>query len=447
MKYLGLNHAFVDLFPKIFENVFFTIDEHNINLISVKSIGILKIIMKEDYQIELNRKLFSINDLLVNSKVLNKNKTGVLTGMAGIALFKFYYGRHIKKDALGDEGVKILTECIDEVRDGNIDTTYCSGITGLGWLFNHLNQEEFIDIDQELLTEMDAYIYSAMTLYIKNKNFDFLYGAMGCGLYFLKRFEQSHSVQLKLQYKDYLLELLISLHSDANFKGNTVSWKSMIDVKTGKKGKNLGLAHGMASILNILCRLYEHKDFKKDVEDLLKGAVNYFLSYKSINDTISLFPDFIINDEQPEWNSRVAWCYGDLSIAVSLWKAGKILEEKSIKDTSINILMRTALRTSRETSMVIDAGICHGSFGNAQLFNYMYEQTKIENFRNAANFWINDGLHKANHSDGYAGYKKMDLDGWKNEISVLEGIAGIGLVLISHLSGKSNKWDECLLIS
>ena len=67
----------------------------------------------------------------------------------------------------------------------------------------------------------------------------------------------------------------------------------------------------------------------------------------------------------------------------------------------------------------------------------------------SANFWIADGIRKASYKDGYAGYKQWNglTKDWTSELSLLEGVAGIGLVLIDHLSEESNFWDECLMIS
>ncbi len=52
--------------------------------------------------------------------------------------------------------------------------------------------------------------------------------------------------------------------------------------------------------------------------------------------------------------------------------------------------------------------------------------------------------------DGFCGYKKYRAEehgGWIPEAGLLEGIAGIGLILISIVSDIEPKWDRCLLLS
>ena len=54
----------------------------------------------------------------------------------------------------------------------------------------------------------------------------------------------------------------------------------------------------------------------------------------------------------------------------------------------------------------------------------------------------------ARFEDGLAGYKAWQGEnGWMNQHGILEGIAGIGLVLLSHLSNEEPSWDRSFLLS
>lgn len=390
-------------------------------------------------------KLSEINQAL---KYETNEQLGVLSGMSGRALFQFYYSKFLEIDEHAGIGTDILSRCIENINQGNIYPTFCTGLAGMGWTFYHLKKEGLIDLDDELLIELDSYLYTVMVTNIKNGNYDFLHGAIGYGFYFLMRYKTTKSEKLKTEYKEYLIKLIDFLNQLSEREGNKTKWLSVLDIETGKKGYNLSLSHGISSIVNFLSRLYIYDDFQVKVEGMLKRGINYILSFKNENEnSLSLFPSYIKKDEAIEWNSRVAWCYGDLGIGLSLWHSAKALKDNSIKNAAIQILEHSALRKTKENTMVMDAGLCHGSFGNAQIFNYMYRQTKYKVFKDAADFWINDGLGKAIHKDGYAGFRMWTKDGWKNELSVLEGIAGIGLAIISYLSEEETNWDECLMIS
>lgn len=395
-----------------------------------------------------HNKLKKINQIL-KEKYEESDQTGVLAGMSGIALFHFYYAKYTDTDEFADTGVDILTDCIDRINNGYGFPTYCSGLAGTGWVLDHLEQQDFMDAESdELLAELDPYLHNVMISDMKDGNYDFLHGALGYGFYFLKRYENTSSPEQKIQYQNYLQELIAHLKELGETEGNTTKWLSVLFAETGEKGYNLSLSHGMSSIVNFLSRLYKYEVFRSEMQNMLKGGVEYILSRKNKDpETISLFPSWVKDEDEEDSVSRLAWCYGDLGVGVSLWQASKSLKDEELGGTALGILRHSAGRTSPESHMVKDAGLCHGSYGNAQIFNRMYAETGEEIFREAAVFWIADGLEKAIHEDGYAGYKqwKGRDDTWEGEINLLEGIAGIGLSIISHLSGD-NSWDECLMI-
>ena len=66
-----------------------------------------------------------------------------------------------------------------------------------------------------------------------------------------------------------------------------------------------------------------------------------------------------------------------------------------------------------------------------------------------AAYWIGRTLSMAKFEDGLAGYKTWQgaERGFRNEYGLLEGIAGIRLVLLAYLSDEEPTWDECLLLS
>lgn len=79
----------------------------------------------------------------------------------------------------------------------------------------------------------------------------------------------------------------------------------------------------------------------------------------------------------------------------------------------------------------------------------MYWETQNPIFKETANYWIEETLKMAKFEDGLAGYKAWygEKDGWRNEYGFLEGIAGIGLTLLAHISNEEPTWDKCLLLS
>ncbi|MFD2561667.1 lanthionine synthetase C family protein [Aquimarina rubra] len=396
----------------------------------------------------LFQKLKEINKI-IDQQGYEESNIGVLSGLSGISLFKFYYSKFIDKDN-NDIGSILIEQSIQKINEGYNLGTFCSGIAGMGWVINHLEQNEFIDIDMDtMFGALDEYLFEKMKNDLVKGHYDFLHGGLGYAFYFLSRYENTNSDLLKENYKTYLLTVIELLEKRSERNGKTYKWISEIGLDKKEKAYNLSLSHGMSSIVGILTKLSKHKDFEKVSKKKLEGTISYILQYQNPNkNDSSLFPNIIYQNGFYEYKSRLAWCYGDLGVGIRLWHASKVLQDVSLQKTSINILEQAALRTDNEQTLIKDAGLCHGSFGNAQIFLRMYKETHNDIFKNACDFWMQDGLNKASHIDGYAGYKQWKGEGeWKKEVSILEGIAGIGLTIIDYLADFETNWDECLMIS
>ncbi|WP_422089456.1 lanthionine synthetase C family protein [Tenacibaculum ovolyticum] len=399
----------------------------------------------------LEKKLNDIYEIVI-SEYDNNNNIGILTGLSSLSLFVSYYFKYKGfKDDLLIESV-IINSSVAKINKGYNFPTFCTGIAGLGWSLDHLEQENLVNTEcDKLLPNFDDYLYDVMISDLRINKYDYLHGAIGYAFYFLKRYRNTKSDILKIKYTKILLEFIKLLGESAKTSSkNTLKWSSFF-ISKKENNYNLSLSHGMSSIIGILTKLYEHDDFKESTEKILKGAINYVLKFKKFDlKNKSIFPNAIPIKGEIEYNSRLAWCYGDLGIGVRLWYASKVLKDNELKDISLKILKDSAKRRVSENTLVVDASICHGSFGIAQVYNSIYRETKIDVFKETSEFWIKDGLSKAIFKDGFAGYKQWrgnDSRLWSNEVSLLEGVSGIGLVILDYLMDENNNWDECLMIS
>jgi lantibiotic modifying enzyme len=398
---------------------------------------------------KLNSKLLEIYAILKEQHY--SDNLGVLTGLTGLALFHFYYSRFANNDDSSEIGVEIITECFEKINQNYELPTYCTGIAGFGWALEHLYTENFIDFNNdEVLSDLDSYLFEKQLIDSSTGQFDFLHGSIGYGYYFLARYKNTSSEQLKEKYKTYILELISSIKEFAIECENQIKWESILSIETQKRGYNFSLSHGIPSIINFLSRLYCFSDFKSVVSPLLTKSISYILDHKNENSNeYSLFPNFESESGSTNQHSRLAWCYGDLGIGITLFQTAKLLQDQDLKKTAIDILKHSAQRVQQQDTLVRDAGICHGAFGIAKVFNRMYKETNIPIFKQATEHWLNEGLKMSFHKDGYAGYKKWvgGKGTWEKELSLLEGISGVGLVIIDYLTDSDFNWDECLMIS
>lgn len=403
-----------------------------------------------DIKNALTKKLNEIYKTLKDYKPENQH-IGVLAGVSGVSLFQFYYARLMNDDIAAQLGTGLITKSIESINNGYVFPTFCSGIAGVGWTMDVLSREEFIDSDNdELLSSLDSYLFQAMNMDIQKEYFDFLHGAMGYGYYFLKRYENTNSEELKDMYKTYLITLINGLQkSSIQEIDGSIWWQFDLKRKEGIKGGNLSLSHGISSIINFLSRLVAYEDFRDLVSEMIHGAIKYVMCHKKKDLSQSAwYPSWILDEVPEKSTSRLAWCYGDLGIAISLWKAGNALTNKAYKKEALEVFKHATKRKDLKEASIHDAGFCHGACGVAHIYNVMYLETGEQLFKETADFWMDQLLKMAIHEDGDAGYKQWrgDLTKWQNSENLLEGIAGIGLTMIAYLDGELTNWDECLLI-
>ncbi|NHN27694.1 lanthionine synthetase C family protein [Flavobacterium jejuense] len=400
----------------------------------------------------LDTKIDSIFKFIKENQMISKN-VGILNGNSGIALFLFYYSKYKKNDEAKELGYQYLDECFKMINEEDYDfPTYCSGICGLLWCLEKLKEESLIDIDLDsMLNEMDDFFIHKMHYDFSKNNFDFLHGGLGYAFYFLKRYENTSSKELKEKYKESLISVIDKIDQNSIKKKDEIFWESTLS--DDLKVYNLSLSHGISSILNFLTRFPDFQETTTKRTNLIKGSAQFLINqYIEDNNTSPCFPDYIAIDKNhpkaTNYKSRLAWCYGDLGIGLSLFLAGKKLLNEEIILKAIQVLQKSTYRKSFEATKVKDSGVCHGAFGVALIYKKIYKETSNNLFKDSFDFWTNEGLKMDFHTDGFCGYKKWvgGKEIWENEISILEGITGIGLTLLS-IKEFDNDWDECLLIN
>ncbi len=403
------------------------------------------VMMTEEEAKPYREKIDQIKDALLHCKWEAKDSINLMGGKAGVALFFFYYSLMTKEEKYQDVGIEMLSEIFDEINNGFIYHTHAGGLAGIGWTVELLSQNEFLEIDtNETLGDIDPYLHKTMIHDITHDNYDFLHGAVGNGNYFLSRAKNA-------AVNDYLSELLDKLEENSiKDEDGARKWLSTLDQESGLKGYNVSLSHGISSIIAFLGKMVAHGVQTEKASLLLSGAVQFLLAHRlDRTKFVSIFPSWVQLDGELS-DSRLAWCYGDLGISMALWQAGKNVGNKEWQKIAEDTLVDAATRRDVKEHRVMDAGLCHGAAGIMHIFNRAYQNTGLEILKETARYWAEQTLKMAHWEDGYAGYKSWHTEkygGWKPEPGFLEGVAGIGLALISMIAPIESKWDESLYIS
>lgn len=207
---------------------------------------------------------------------------------------------------------------------------------------------------------------------------------------------------------------------------------------------NLGLAHGIPGVVAILARYVTAGVDVPRARVLLDAAVEYLRSVSGPR-AGSRFAAWL--PSQPGWSARVAWCYGDLGVAVALMAAATATGRDDWRRDALELALGMAARPF-ETSQVIDAGLCHGAAGAAHLFNRLAQATGEAELGRAARTWFDRTLVMRNR-EAVAGFPRGVLtDGaqqWEAAADLLTGATGVALALHAAISPIEPAWDQLLL--
>ncbi|MGE0078150.1 MAG: lanthionine synthetase C family protein [Bacteroidales bacterium] len=390
----------------------------------------------------LNQKIDAIAECLESSSFENPS---LMDGTTGEILFWAYYSSYKKSEEYKGKITTLLSNVFGVVKDGFKYPTFCGGLAGIGWTVEHLVQNSFIKADTDkIICSLDDFLYPYMMQYIRAGNYDYLHGALGIGSYYINRISNPKSAE-------YLTDLVNELDRQSTSIGSGIAWERQLRPNSDLRGYNLSMSHGTAGIIAVLARLYEMGINQNKASELIYGAVNFLLQNKYDTGYLYQFPAWIEKGQPTEkQGGRLAWCYYDMGIAIGLWQAGQILGIEKWKNEAVEVLLHSTNITDIKESGAHDAEICHGTVGIAHIYHRIYSYTNIPAFKNAAIYWFEQSIKQASFDDGLAGYKTfrtLEYGGWVNDYSFLNGIAGIGLAMISAVSDIDPKWDRALLLS
>ncbi len=383
------------------------------------------------------------------TNISETTNVGLLGGDTGRALALLYYDRYrAETDKFGDLGSQLLVQVIEKLQSGVNSMTFATGLSGIAWTIQHLQKREFTDLgDSNLLEQLDEILLNHVKSMLDLDtpiDLDYLHGAQGPLLYLIDR-----GIEYSI-IPDYLLALE-TLAVEDRLSGGW-KWPFRTGVNKDNKTYNLSVSHGIGSIISILGSMYLQNANQPKIPFIIDKALLFLRSTELDPEKYyCTYPSTIpIAEDEPSGllHSRLAWCYGDLGLALVLLKVGKLMNKKELITSAVATLKKAAIRRSEFNTSVKDAGLCHGAAGNALLFHQAYISTKLDVFEDAKFFWLSRISNYATFKDTKTGFKKHTPEGFIDDSSLLEGTAGIMLSALTSLVDMRQKddWYGCLLV-
>lgn len=344
----------------------------------------------------------------------------------GCIMFLYFYSRkyNISTDIADGYLDRMLGGMLQSMTCGS----YCNGLAGLGLGLRILEDESFITGVEDALDNMDGRLKESFQTMLSNYEIDFLHGCIGVGFYLLTRRNG--------RCEEMLYSLIDLLDAKAIRQNDRIYWE--INDEEPYKHFNISFSHGAASMMLLLAKMHRHDfgNIRNDkTEKLLRGTINYILSQKlNPHEYGSFFPTFPKESGVPLRGSRLAWCYGDLGIAMALKETALILEDEELYKTAIQILEFNATRRDVKSTNVIDAELCHGASGVAFVFKTLYGETQNDIFLKAFNYWYSRVINMSKEINGRNTFPTFNNgnSSWNICYGILDGISGVGLLLLEE---------------
>lgn len=370
-------------------------------------------------------------------------------GQSGIALFLAYMYQHCRENTLYWEHFsQRLDQCLSDLSSKPSDASLSSGITGVAWVLKHLTGIGIMDENTlDAMEDLDKSIMLSFSQDAIQRNYDLLNGLVGKGVYFLENPQSSLSENALKRIVDILEEGAIEDEGGLTWPSNPFEREYW-----GETTYNLGMAHGVPAIISFLSKVHQNNIAASQTKRLIESATQWLLQKESPCGH-SRFPS---NTYEPG-ESRLAWCYGDLGVSLALFHASRALAVPFWREAAIRVALQTTIRNLdnsgiQKESNLIDSGFCHGTAGLAHIYHRMFRATQQPEMQASFHYWLDKTLspgtsiHLASSLIEHSIFDvEPDSTTWKHHVSLLEGSAGVGCVLLSVLQPDLFHWDRLFL--
>ncbi len=387
--------------------------------------------------------LDAIHQSLLASK--ETGRVGLYSGDAGLLLFfwfwlKYQPDTHPQYAATEQRFQQGLNALLQQVAIAPVNE-FGNGSAGICWLMEILLQEQSTSYQASFNQQFELLqLQHVQALHSWPDELELIRGLAGQLVVATRRLLANPDSAPTIEWIRQLLRLL---QQSAVFDGALCYWRTPENSvfflpQAGAVQVNLGLAHGMPGILAALIPLTQVAELRDTAEPLLHGGCEWLLQQQLPAESLSSFSTCYPQTH----DSRIGWCYGDLTIALTLSRAAAALDVSHWREAALAIALKASQRNASD-GHIADCGICHGSIGLVLIFRLLSEQLTDLKLTAAAEQWL-DWTSQRFAAQGVTALFPQHQQ--QSQHGFLEGLAGIGLVLLRE-SGQSSSWADALLLA
>jgi lantibiotic modifying enzyme len=396
----------------------------------------------------------------------------VAQGNAGLALLWAYLDSCFPDREWDVVGKRHLEEAVRSIDlESTVGTGLFSGLSGLAFAGSALSRDGaryrrmLASLDQAIAAETVALAGQVRASNgLSVGDFDVISGLTGIGAYLLCRRAEPHVESALAGAVDALIAQALS--DDVPPRWFTPAHLLYDDVTRQMYphgNLNCGLAHGIPGPLAFLSLVRLSGLAFDRLDDAIVAIAQWLCANRQDDVWGANWPAAVHLEEArdgagrvvlrpgdpkvaPGGPSRTAWCYGSPGVARALWLAGQALDRDAYRELAVGA-MEAVFRRPIPARMIGSPTFCHGVAGLLAITMRFARETREPIFFDQSRR-LAEQLVRSFQPDSLLGFRCIEYgNNQTDQPGLLDGAAGVAIVLLAACTGIEPAWDRVFLLS
>ncbi len=386
-----------------------------------------------------------INEAVTNT-AKKRDEVALYVGDLGNAVYWTYLYKVTGDEQYFAKADEIVSEHMDKLNEYVYNYKFAYGIPGFAWFIQFLVNNDILE-PQEYLEELDQHIEKSLRWNYEDKHYDLFTGYIGKLLYFVERYEATKNEY----HKSVLANAVQEIYKSATIQkdGEHITWLDTytsyyVNFRGGEPFYGFGMSHGVPSLIYFLAVCSDFGINKEFADDILRKSVRYVLDNQI--DAPDYFPDRLYNDGYYTKVHTLAWCYGVLSVCISLYAAAKALKDDDLLQKVYDIVKDSAAYYNLENANLGFSApgcpnlfFCHGTAGVGHIFHKFGKVYNDDFLKEKGDYWL---TQTAKYLPKFPWTDKEIYEG----TGIVEGPSGIGMIFLDRISQSEDyNWNKMFM--
>ncbi|MDK2125319.1 lanthionine synthetase LanC family protein [Parachitinimonas caeni] len=353
-------------------------------------------------------------------------------GTSGDLLLLLEYAHHQPRAAI-DLKIEALFEVVTEaVESTPLPTGLWSGICGIMWTLDYAGRRHGLHREAiaELMGEYDEHLLHYTSRAESGRHLDIISGLSSQAIYATERENSATVSQLRHAIAARLREgAVMDAEGGVHWRMFPGRYKREPFPPNQPEPLDLGYAHGVPGVIAALVALTSREPHLQ-VDDLIQGGMRWMERQARPHPAHSRYSCWVGH----EMDSRLAWCYGDLGVAITQTLRGLTADDACLLEAGCSLFQQRCLN-SQVSSGVSDSGLCHGAAGIALIAEWLYRINRDEQLAKIRNDWLQRAIRLTE--------AELEREGFQT--GLLGKHTGVALTCLTLATGSTLKWAAPLV--